>query len=221
MVAGLLNLKLTKMKTYEVTVIDYGIGNVWSVLSALNYLGVKTKLVSDAEEISASPILILPGVGSFNQGMKVLKSRGLDKAILTAVLTNNAKILGICLGMQLMGSYSSEDQGSPGLGLIPNYVDKFSDEELSGNKVPHVGFNTVNYNAEDGFFTGLGSSSDFYFTHSYRMLVDGLPGKCATCTYDNEFLAAFQVGNIYGAQFHPEKSQTNGLLLLRNFIQGL
>jgi imidazole glycerol-phosphate synthase subunit HisH len=209
------------MKTHEVTVIDYGIGNVWSVMSALKYLGVKAELVSDPERIANSSTLILPGVGSFKKGMEALEKNGIDKAILNAVVNNKAKILGICLGMQLMGSYGSEDQGSSGLGLVANRVDRFTAEELNGHKIPHVGFHSVEFSEKKGLFRELGDSSDFYFVHSYRMHVEGMEGRYATCTYGTEFLAAFQVRNICGAQFHPEKSQTNGLLLLRNFLQDL
>tara|TARA_Y100000758_G_C15877351_1_gene358986 strand:- start:321 stop:695 length:375 start_codon:yes stop_codon:yes gene_type:complete len=124
------------------------------------------------------------------------------------------------MGMQLLGSYGTEDGGAVGLGLISNRVERFDKEELNGNKIPHVGFNVVNFSDRKGLFKDFPKSSDFYFTHSYRMLVDGISGRYATCVYGEEFLAAFQVNNICGTQFHPEKSQTNGLLLLRNFLQG-
>ena len=190
-----------------------------SVVSAIEYLGAKVELISDPQRIAESSVLILPGVGSFKKGMEAIKGRGFDKAILHAVKGNNANILGICMGMQLMGSYGTEDGGAEGLGLIPNRVERFNKEEIDGNKVPHVGFNTVNFSERKGLFEGLSKSSDFYFTHSYRMLVDDISGRYATCQYGKDFLAAFQVNNIYGTQFHPEKSQTNGLLLLRNFLK--
>jgi glutamine amidotransferase len=91
--------------------------------------------------------------------------------------------------------------------------------EIDGNKIPHVGFKVVDFSERKGLFKDFTDSSDFYFTHSYRMLVEGISGRYATCIYGKEFLAAFQINNIYGTQFHPEKSQTNGLLLLRNFLQ--
>ena len=207
------------MKAPHVSLIDYGTGNLLSVVSAIEYLGAKVELISDPQRIAESSVLILPGVGSFKKGMEAIKGRGFDKAILHAVKGNNANILGICMGMQLMGSYGTEDGGAEGLGLIPNRVERFNKEEIDGNKVPHVGFNTVNFSERKGLFEGLSKSSDFYFTHSYRMLVDDISGRYATCQYGKDFLAAFQVNNIYGTQFHPEKSQTNGLLLLRNFLK--
>ena len=207
------------MKLPHVTLIDYGVGNLWSVVSAIEYLGAKVDLISDPEKIASSSVLLLPGIGSFRKGMEDLINTGIDKAILRAVKDNDARILGICMGMQLMGSYGTEDGGAVGLGLIPNRVERFTKEELNGNKIPHVGFNVVNFSDRKGLFKDFPKSSDFYFTHSYRMLVEGISGRYATCIYGKEFLAAFQFNNICGTQFHPEKSQTNGLLLLRNFLQ--
>lgn len=207
------------MKVPHVTVIDYGVGNLWSVVSAINFLGAKVDLVSEPNKIANSSVLLLPGIGSFRKGMNDLKSSGIDKAIIYAVQEKNAKILGICLGMQLMGSYGTEDGGTEGLGLIPNRVERFEKEEIYGKKIPHVGFNAVNFKEREGLFEDFTESSDFYFTHSYRMLVEDIKGRYGTCLYGGEFLAAFQINNICGTQFHPEKSQTNGLLLLRNFLK--
>ncbi len=207
------------MQAPRVSVIDYGMGNIWSVISALKYLGVETEFVSSPKKIEESKILILPGVGSFSKGMKELKCRGIDQAIMAALQNNNAKILGICLGMQLMGSYGTENRRTPGLGLIPNGVESFTQDELKVDKIPHVGFNSICFDEGKGLFDGLANFSDFYFTHSYRMLVDDLQGQYAICNYGIDFLAAFEMGNICGAQFHPEKSQTNGLIFLKNFLQ--
>ena len=202
-----------------VTLVDYGAGNLLSVVSAIEYLGAKVEIISDPQRIAESSVLVLPGVGSFKKGMEAIKGSSIDKSILYAVKSNNAKILGICMGMQLMGSYGTEDGGAKGLGLISNRVERFNKAEINGNKLPHVGFNTVNFSERKGLFKGLPKSSDFYFTHSYRMLVNDIDGRYATCQYGKDFLAAFQVNNIYGTQFHPEKSQTNGLILLRNFLR--
>jgi len=203
----------------KVVVINYGVGNTLSVVSALKYLGAKVELVADPEIISKSNILVLPGVGSFRKGMEALKNRGIDEAIINAVTSNGSKMLGICLGMQLMGAFGTEDGGAVGLGLLNNRVEYFKSSELSNYKIPHVGFNSIHFNEKKGLFKGLSCSSDFYFTHSYRMLTDGIQGRYATCKYGIEFLAAFERDNICGVQFHPEKSQTNGLILLKNFLQ--
>lgn len=202
----------------KVLVIDYGMGNIWSVLSALRYLGCAPTVSSDPNEIARAESLVLPGVGSFRKAMDALRQGGLDDAILHAVQINGRKILGICLGMQLMGIRGSEDGETPGLGLIPGAVDKFSQHEIGAIKIPHIGFNLVRSKPDMHLFRGLSEAADFYFVHSYRMLPDGLNGKTATSTHGTEFLAAYEQGNIYATQFHPEKSQTNGLLLLKNFL---
>jgi imidazole glycerol-phosphate synthase subunit HisH len=205
----------------RVTVVDYDMGNVWSVISALRYLGATVDLVCNPEVLARAEVLILPGVGSFNQGMENLKKSGIDEVIRSAVIVNKTKILGICLGMQLLGSQSTEGGKTAGLGLIANKVEPFTTNELGHNKIPHVGFNPVYFSEQKGLFSDLPEPSDFYFTHSYRMLVDTIEGRYATCSYGIDFLAAFETGNICGAQFHPEKSQTNGLILLRNFLKNL
>jgi imidazole glycerol-phosphate synthase subunit HisH len=203
----------------KVTVVDYGAGNVWSVISAFKYLGAEVELITDPEEISKSSILVLPGVGSFKNGMESLRARGIDEAIIDAVTNKEAKILGICLGMQLLGSHSTEDGEMEGLGLLPNRVERFTLKGIGNKKIPHVGFNSLCFSKMEGFFKDLPYLADFYFTHSYRMLKEDIQGRYATCKYGVEFLAAYEVDNIYGVQFHPEKSQINGLIMLKNFIQ--
>ena len=163
--------------------------------------------------------LLLPGVGSFRKAMAQLNAQGLDQAILEAVLTKKTKILGICLGMQLMGIRGLEDGDSLGLSLIPTTVEKFSPQEIGVNKIPHIGFDVVHSPNDSQLFQGLSSATDFYFVHSYRMLHHGTPGKASTCVYGTEFMAAYEHENVYATQFHPEKSQTNGLVLLKNFLK--
>jgi glutamine amidotransferase len=206
------------MSKRNITVIDYGMGNLWSVLSALRYLGCNPKVSDNSSEIAAAESLLLPGVGSFRKAMLALNQRGLDQAIIEAVQTKGRKILGICLGMQLMGTSSSEDGYTAGLGLIPTAVDKFLPHEIGVNKVPHIGFDLVTSHADARLFQGLTSAADFYFVHSYRMLPAGLDGMVATCNYRTDFLAAYEKDNIFATQFHPEKSQSNGLILLKNFL---
>jgi glutamine amidotransferase len=206
------------MKKSNITVIDYGMGNLWSVLSALRYLGCNPTVSSDPNEITRAESLVLPGVGSFRKAVDTLRQTGLDQAILDAVQTKGIKILGICLGMQLMGSRGSEDGEMQGLGLIPKKVDMFTTQEIGANKIPHIGFDLVHSSPDARLFQGLQQAADFYFVHSYRMLPVGLSGKPATCSYGVEFLAAYEQDNIFATQFHPEKSQSNGLVLLKNFL---
>ncbi|MDP3651337.1 MAG: imidazole glycerol phosphate synthase subunit HisH [Rhodoferax sp.] len=202
----------------NITVIDYGMGNIWSVLSALRYLGCTPVVSNDPDEIVRAESLLLPGVGSFRKAMYSLRESSIDQAILEAVHVKGSKILGICLGMQLMGSQGHEDGETPGLGLIPNSIDLFTPYEIGPNKIPHIGFDLVNSRPDSILFQGLPNAADFYFVHSYRMLPHGLKGKAATCFYGTEFLAAYELDNIFATQFHPEKSQTNGLMLLENFL---
>jgi len=217
MVDGNLNLKLNKMKE-SITIIDYGMGNLWSVLNAFHYLGCEPIVSNDPKKVCCAESLVLPGVGSFRKAMNSLRSKGLDQAILEGVQDNGNKILGICLGMQLMGTQSTEDGNTSGLGLISQSVERFSEQEIGENKLPHIGFNLVHSVPDSKLFHGVPEKADFYFVHSYRMLSEGLSGKPATCFHGTEFLAAYEQDNIYATQFHPEKSQTNGLLLLKNFL---
>jgi imidazole glycerol-phosphate synthase subunit HisH len=216
-IVGNPSLRLNKMGPH-VKVVDYGMGNVGSVISALKYLGAIAELVSDPKVIAKADYLILPGVGSFKKGMENLKKNGIDEIIRSAAIINKTNILGICLGMQLLGSESTENCKTEGLGLITNRVERFSNQELGKNKIPHIGFNSIHFTGQRGLFKDLLEPSDFYFAHSYRMLVDNIDEPYATCSYGIDFLAAFEMDNICGAQFHPEKSQANGLIFLRNFL---
>ena len=207
------------MSKRQVTVIDYGMGNIWSVISALSYLNVEVKVSDSPKEILESETLLLPGVGSFRKAMDTLQRLRLDQAIIDSVLDKQHKILGICLGMQLLGSASTENGETRGLNLFSAHVDKFSEERLGVLKVPHTGFNQVEADPDSKLFRGIESNSDFYFVHSYRMLPDDLPGRKAECEYGERFLAAYERDNVYATQFHPEKSQTNGLILLQNFME--
>lgn len=206
------------MKNKNIIVVDYGMGNIWSVLNALRYLGTAPQVSNDPDQVRKADTIILPGVGSFRKAMETLRSSGLDQAMIEAVKARGVKILGICLGMQLLGSHGTEDGEIDGLGLIQNKVDKFTEKELGKNKIPHIGFNSVSLSDKKGLFQNLPDNPDFYFVHSYRLPPEGLAGRTAICSYGIDFLAAFEVNNICGTQFHPEKSQTNGLILLKNFL---
>ena len=202
----------------HVVIVDYGMGNLWSVASALKFLDVECCITDDANEIKQADALILPGVGSYRMAMQSLRQKDLVNVITDSVYARRCKILGICLGFQMLALSSTEDGDSEGLGFIPAKVERFSPADLNGRKLPHIGFNKVQMPTRDGFFSGFNSSADFYFVHSYRMLPDGLLGNKAICNYGVDFLAAYQNENIFGAQFHPEKSQTNGLAFLENFF---
>lgn len=201
-----------------ITIVDYGAGNIWSVRSALNYLGYNSVVSCLPSEIENADVLLLPGVGSFRNAMLTLQNRKINEALLEAVSGRGRKILGICLGMQILAAHSSEDGETDGLGLISTKVERFDVDVKSGLKIPHIGFNKVLSEDQSILFNGIAPSSDFYFVHSYRLLPDRLPGFHGLCRYGKDFLAAYEYENIFATQFHPEKSQTNGLKLLKNFL---
>lgn len=203
----------------RIVIVDYGIGNLWSVHSALGFIGADHVVSSDLATIASADALILPGVGSFRKAMAALRTTGIADALLEAVLVRQRKIMGICLGMQLFAESSTEDGISEGLGFIKGGVDRFLPEEVGLLKVPHIGFNHVTPPTHGDLFRGISSPTDYYFIHSYRMLPSCRSGHKALCKYGVEFLAAYECENIFATQFHPEKSQTNGLKLLRNFVQ--
>lgn len=200
----------------KVTIIDYGMGNLWSVVNALKYLNCDVVISSNPEIIKNSEMLVLPGVGSFNKAMSSIIKSGIDDAINFAVRIKQTKLLGICLGMQLLAIDSTEDGFTQGLGFISTNVNRFKNQP--GKKVPHVGFNLVYSNDKSILFKSIYNPSDFYFVHSYRLLLNEIPGLKSTCEYGESFLAAYEFENIFATQFHPEKSQTNGLILLNNFL---
>ena len=206
------------MTNANVTICYFGIGNFWSVISALNFLNYDVEVSSDPSVIKSARTLLLPGVGSFRKAMESIRDLRLDDAIAECVQGRGSKILGICLGMQLMGSESTEDGETTGLNLIPTPIEEFLQDDVGTNKIPHIGFDQVSSSAEMQLFKGLPENPDFYFVHSFRMKPINLPGKSATCNYGMEFLAAYENENIFATQFHPEKSQTNGLILLKNFL---
>ena len=194
-------------------------GNLYSVKNAFNFINCETLVTDNFDKISNAKNLILPGVGSYKKAMEIIKSKKIDEAIKKSI-HNGSKILGICLGMQLLGKSSTEEEFTLGLGLVDNEVLKFEDNEVSNFKIPHVGFNSVKYDQKSKLFNKIKQNSDFYFVHSYRMkkLVSKNNEKYSYFNYGNDFVASFEKENIFGTQFHPEKSQSNGLILLQNFL---
>ena len=206
------------IKQKKIVVVDYGMGNLWSVVSALDFLGADSIISSNPAEITKADAILLPGVGSFRLAMQTLANTNLNEAIKEAVQIKQRKILGICLGFQMLAESSTEDGMTAGLGFIPTPVERFSVQELERRKLPHIGFNRVRLPNLPSLFDGFKTEEDFYFVHSYRLLAQALPGKKAICNYGTDFLAAYEHENVFGVQFHPEKSQTNGLRLLANFL---
>jgi len=205
------------MKAKNITIIDYGMGNIASLRNAFEYLEAKVIITDDPEKIINSNYVILPGVGSFKKAMEQIKKKNLDEAILQTIKKGNF-LFGICLGMQLMGISSTEDSYTKGLGLIEKEVIKFNTKDTQGNKIPHVGFNSVNFEKKNMLFKDLKEGSDFYFVHSFYMSPKNLKCPISTTNYGINFLSSFHRDNICATQFHPEKSQSNGLQLIKNFL---
>ena len=203
-----------------IVIIDYGMGNLCSIQSAIRYLGADSIISCDLEIISKAEKLILPGVGSFKKAMENLSASNLVEVINAAVNKRQTPILGICLGMQLLGLSSMEDGFTEGFGFIDCPVERFDDKTFENLKIPHVGFDAVSILRKSKLCDGLeDTNTDFYFTHSYRMPFTGQPYAVGICLHGKCFVAVFEKGHICGTQFHPEKSQTNGLMLIKNFLK--
>jgi glutamine amidotransferase len=207
------------MADNEVVIIDYGMGNLWSVASAVRFLGFTPVVTSETSIISSAESLILPGVGSFRRAMQEIKSSSIDQAIFKSLENPKTKLLGICLGMQLLGVSSTEDGLTEGLGLVKNTVTKLIGSNEVSIKIPHVGFNRVQMPKESKLFDQISIVASFYFVHSYAMQILDDSSKYATTTYGHKFVAAIESGQIFGTQFHPEKSQKSGLKVLEGFLR--
>lgn len=200
----------------KLVIVDYGMGNLKSVTSALRYLGYDDiSLSNDLSVLQSADKLILPGVGNYARAMSKINELDLASCIRRLVLDEKKPILGVCLGMQLMGYSSTESGFNSGLGLIDGVVESFVSTEL---KIPHVGYNQVKPCKGSRLYSGIPPEPDYYFTHSFRMCSNADIGQ-TTCNYGEEFVASFEIDNIAGVQFHPELSQSNGLQLLKNFIE--
>ncbi|MEK7613210.1 MAG: imidazole glycerol phosphate synthase subunit HisH [Patescibacteria group bacterium] len=199
----------------QVLVIDYGVGNHGSVVNALKRLGIRYAVSARTEDIEKAPAYILPGVGAFAEAMHNLKRLGIIDVLREQVIEKKKPILGICLGMQILADDSSENGQHAGLGFIPGHVVRI--ENSKDIRVPHVGWNDLKIQKKDPLFLRLDKRMRFYFDHSYQFKTDATY-VAATCEYGEMLTAAVQHKNIFGAQFHPEKSQVSGLRLLRAFF---
>ena len=199
-----------------ITVIDLRICNIASVSRALEHLGFEHRVCASPEQLDAPSKFILPGVGSFFEASKRLRGEGWRDVLRHKVLEEKVPILGICLGMQLFATVGEEGGHSCGLDLVKGRVTFFR----SGNsnlRIPHVGWNDVEARGLR-LFDGLPEDRCFYFVHSYEFIPEE-DLNVATCHYGVDFVAAFEKDNIFGVQFHPEKSQDTGLALLKNFVE--
>lgn len=209
----------------SIAVIDYGMGNLRSVEKALEIAGGKVRIVSGRNGIEKCDSLVFPGVGSFGDAMKELKARRLVGPI-KAAIKSGKPFLGLCLGLQLLFEKSEEAPGVKGLGVLAGEVKRFRFKKAVGArvalKVPHMGWNNIkikDQKQEIGILNGIPDNSYMYFVHSYYVKPEDKGAVLTTTGYGIEFTSAVASGNIYGLQFHPEKSQAVGLKVLKNFVR--
>ena len=201
-----------------VGVVNYGMGNLHSITRKLRTIGVDYKLIDSPDDFKDVDKIILPGVGHFGKAMENLKSKNIIDTLNKAVLVDKKPILGICLGMQLMTRFS-EEGGEAGLGWIDGVVKRFEVKDILRYKVPHMGWNKVNVCKESALFKDIPNDSEFYFVHSFYF--EGLnPDDTLNKTdYESVFVSAFEKENIFGVQYHPEKSFESGNQLFKNFLK--
>ncbi|OPX92387.1 MAG: Imidazole glycerol phosphate synthase subunit HisH 1 [Pelotomaculum sp. PtaB.Bin104] len=200
-----------------VAIVNYELGNVRSVANAFEAVGARVIVTSDVHDLNSADHLVLPGVGAFEDGIKNLKRLDLVDILTELVVDKKKPFIGMCLGMQLVAQKSYENGEFAGLGWVDAEVVRFAltEQEL---KVPHVGWNDVVCIKDNPLFGAASGIFSYYFVHSYHMVCNDLSNVIATCDYGINFVAAIQKDNIFATQFHPEKSQKHGLLLLKNFI---
>jgi glutamine amidotransferase len=199
-----------------VGIINYGMGNIGSIQRKMNLLGVKSIIVNDPISLSQVDKLILPGVGHFGSAMEKIHKLKLHESINEIVLVKKKPILGICLGMQLMANHSEEGNQN-GMGWIDAQVCKFSPQNPKHFKVPHIGWNELMFQ-KNSVLTKNIEEKDFYFVHSYYFKCNDENDIFSKTIYDIDFVSAIEKGNIFGCQFHPEKSHKQGEMMLKNFI---
>lgn len=198
----------------KICILNYGMGNLGSVQNALRFLGIEAQITSDADTIKTADAYILPGVGAFGEAMHNLNKLGIIKTLETEILKKAKPLFGICLGLQLLAEDSQEKGFNKGLGWFEGHVVPIEGDAL--NRVPHVGWNGIDHSGDPAFLK-IEQQGSFYFDHSFHLECDPKL-VTATCDHGQKMVAAIRRRNIFATQFHPEKSQRNGLKLLRNFV---
>ena len=198
-------------------IVDLDTGNLASLLSAINKLNINFKICKNSFDFEDVDKIILPGVGAFKDLMKKIKEKNMDKIIL-AKIDKNVPVLGVCVGFQILFSGSNEHGYCKGLGLIKGNFINFKDESEK-IKVPHVGWNECKILKKNKLFQDIEDNSDFYFTHSYYLKNYNIENVTTKTMYNLNFVSSINKKNIYGVQFHPEKSQLNGLKIIKNFYE--
>jgi len=201
-----------------ITIVNYGLGNLGSIFNMLKKIGFASKITSDLDEIAQAEKIILPGVGHFDRAMERLDQTELRKVLDHKALKEQVPLLGICLGMQLL-TRGSEEGSLPGLGWVPAATRRFRFAADSPLKVPHMGWNVVHRSSASPLTAGFDGEFRFYFVHSYYVRVDDERHSILKTHHGLEFDAGIQKDNIFGVQFHPEKSHKFGMILLENFMR--
>lgn len=201
----------------SIAIVNSGLGNVASIKRMIEKAGGEGHIIDSPRRLQKFQKIILPGVGHFDNGIAKLSETGFHSKILDLCKNKNVKIMGICLGMQLLCE-SSEEGDREGLGLIDATVQKFRNDTSSSLKIPHMGWNTVKILKDNPLLKDTGREHRFYFVHSFRVVPRCGSISIARCDYGGEFCAAFQENNVFGVQFHPEKSHKFGLGLIQNFL---
>ena len=201
-----------------ISILDYKMGNISSVYRALSKNNIECKVIRTYDEIISADKIILPGVGHFGKAMDYLQSNKLDKALNKSILEDKKPILGICLGMQLMCQRSEEGE-TPGLGWFDASITKIQVENKLKYKIPHIGWNSAVNSKKAKLFNGIEQDAEFYFVHSYYVEKAKKDEILCETNYEREFVSALNKENIYGVQFHPEKSHEAGFQLLKNFAE--
>lgn len=199
-----------------IAVVDYGMGNVRSLMNAIEWLGGEPVLTADPAALADAERILLPGVGAFGDAMAAIRARGLDAILRREAVERRKPLLGICLGLQLFARSSEEHGHHEGLGWLDATVVRFPSRP--GLKVPHMGWSAVAPARSHPLFAGIAQGAWFYFVHSFHIVCADPADALAGCTHGVPFTAAVCRGNLAAVQFHPEKSQDNGLKLLENFL---
>ena len=199
-----------------IAIVDYGVGNLFSLKSSFRAIGADVTVTADPAVLQAADKIILPGVGAFQDAAKKLRESGLAD-LLKELAAEGKPLMGICLGMQLLFEKSYEYGCHEGLGLIPGKVVPIADVAPKSLKIPHIGWNPLIFKKESGLFSNIEDGDCVYFVHSFYA-TDCCSSVIATCEYGAELTAAVAKGNVYGCQFHPEKSGKVGLAILKAFV---
>ena len=202
-----------------VTIVNYGSGNIKAITNIYQILDIPFSIATKPSELEDAEKIILPGVGSFDYCMNKLNKSGLREILNRKVIEDKTPVLGICIGLHIMAS-ESEEGNLPGLGWIDGYVKKFDESKLVFKpKLPHMGWNSIQVKTIPELFKGVNQEHGFYFIHSYYIEVKNKEDIMTITNYENDFVSGINRSNIYAVQFHPEKSHSNGIELLKNFSQ--